>query len=297
MRAFVRLRLGELDKVLHPGDLVGRNASCALSVTDPRVSEAHAMVSLRGTSLKLLALRGRFAVGERVATEVELSAGLKVELARGLNLEVLEVGLPAEVLALEARGMPRQALSGVCSLRVGPRPELVPGFSNESDALFFSDGHIWFARFESEDRPLVVGDVLTIANLEVRVVTLALAASGHAATIVHGRIDDPLTIVVRYDTVHIRQSTRPSLVLDGLLARIVSELAVIALPVAWESVAREVWPDEADLISLRRRWDTSVARLRKKLRDAGLRTDLVRADGTGNFELFLEGEDRLEDQT
>lgn len=297
MRAFARLRIDGTERVLHPGDLIGRNASCAFPVTDPRVSEAHAMVSLRGTSLKLIALRGRFALDERVLTEVELVRGLRVELAKGLAAEVLEVALPSHVLALEAPGLPLQVLSGVCSLRVGARPELVPGFANDASALFFSDGQVWFVRLNGEDRPVVAGDSIALDGLEVRAVAMSLAASGQAATLVHGRVDEPLVIVVRYDTVHIRQSTHPSVVLDGLLARIVSELAVIGLPVGWESVAREVWPDDADQLSLRRRWDTSVARLRKKLRDAGVRPDLVRADGTGNFELFLEAGDRLDDQT
>ena len=36
--------------------------SAALHLDDPRVSEAHAMVSIRGSELKLLALRGRFQI-------------------------------------------------------------------------------------------------------------------------------------------------------------------------------------------------------------------------------------------
>ncbi|HRE89623.1 MAG TPA: hypothetical protein PK095_10855 [Myxococcota bacterium] len=222
MRAFTRLLIDDTERVLHPGDLIGRNAACAFPVTDPRVSEAHAMVSLRGTSLKLIALRGRFAVDERVLTEVELVRGLKVDLAKGLTAEVLEVALPSHVLALEAPGLPMQVLSGVCSLRVGPRPELVPGFANDANALFFSDGQVWFVRLDGEDRPVVAGDSIAVSGLEVRAVAMSLAASGHAATLVHGRVDEPLVIVVRYDTVHIRQSTHPSVVLDGLLARIVS---------------------------------------------------------------------------
>jgi len=298
VRAFVRLRFGtDLVRDLHPGDIIGRNASCALAVTDPRISEAHAMVSLRGSALRLMALRGRFAVGEKTLTELELVPRLRIELARGLEIFVEEIGLPAEVLAIEGEHLPRQILAGVCSLRHKLRPELVPGFSSDADALFFSDGHTWFSRIEGEDRPLVAGDTVLCGGGEYRAVSVALAASGQAVTVVTGRVDEPLELLVRYDTVHIRPGSRPSLVLDGLLARIVSELAVIGLPVAWDALARDIWPDDADLASLRRRWDTSIARLRKKLRDAGIRPDLVRADGTGNFEILLEADDRIDDQT
>lgn len=40
-----------------PGDLIGRLPGAALQIADPRVSEAHAMVSLRAGELVLLALR------------------------------------------------------------------------------------------------------------------------------------------------------------------------------------------------------------------------------------------------
>ena len=43
--------------VLGVGDLIGRLPSAALVVDDPRVSEAHAIVSLRRAALHLLALR------------------------------------------------------------------------------------------------------------------------------------------------------------------------------------------------------------------------------------------------
>lgn len=48
--------------VLGHGDLIGRLWSAALCLSDPRVSEAHAMVSLREGQLRLLALRGLFAI-------------------------------------------------------------------------------------------------------------------------------------------------------------------------------------------------------------------------------------------
>ena len=63
MRARVRLRLdsGEVRQLVS-GDIIGRIWGAALRLDDPQISEAHALVSMRGTALKLLALRGRFVV-------------------------------------------------------------------------------------------------------------------------------------------------------------------------------------------------------------------------------------------
>lgn len=302
MRATVRFRVGPDDvRELEPGEIIGRSWSCALCLPDPRVSEAHAMVSLRGSSMKLLALRGRFAVDDRPLTELELAAGQRIELARGLVLEVVAVALPGEVLALEGDGLPRQILSGTSSLRApqGRHPELVPGFLPGADALLFNDGLAWTLRLAlaPEDRPLVAGDTFAVGARTFRAVSVRLEAAGHAATIVSGAVQPPLHMIVRYDTVHIHRSTEPSVAVDGILARILSELATIGLPVSWEAIAKDVWPEEGDLVALRRKWDTSVARLRKKLRDARIRADLIRADGTGNFELFLQRDHKVEDQT
>ena len=64
-----------------------------------------------------------------------LAAGQRVRLAKDIVLEVLEVVVPSEVLALEGDGLARQVLGGVCSLRVAPRPEIVPGFAGDADAV------------------------------------------------------------------------------------------------------------------------------------------------------------------
>jgi len=297
MRAFVRFRLGPDDvRELGPGDLIGRMWSAALSIPDPAVSEAHALVSLRGTSLKLLALRGRFAIDGTQQTEVELVPGLRIQLTRDVTLEVVEVSLPESVLAIEGAGLPRQILAGVASLRVRPRPELVPGLVADADASFWSDGLGWMIS-TGEVSPLVAGDTFTLRGETFRAVAVALGSAGQPATLGRRAVDTPLALVVRFDTVHIHRADDPSLALDGLSARILSELATIKLPVSWSGVAADLWPDEDDLIAQRRKWDTAISRLRKKLREHRIRPDLVRADGTGNFELFLQPGDVVDDQT
>ena len=44
-------------------------------------------------------------------------------------------------------------------------------------------------------------------------------------------------------------------------------------------------------------WDAALARLRARLREGQIRTDLVRMVGAGRAELFLGPEDRVTDET
>lgn len=55
MRAYAKiLAPDDTEWLLGPGDRIGRLASAALTIDDARVSEAHAMISLRGGELRLL---------------------------------------------------------------------------------------------------------------------------------------------------------------------------------------------------------------------------------------------------
>lgn len=292
-----RLPNGE-SRDLTSGEFIGRSWNAALRLADPRISEAHAMVSLRGNTLKLLALRGRFAVDDKPLQEVELRVGLVIWLASDLRLEVTDLVLPAEVLAIEGDGLARHILGGVSTLRVDPRPTLVPGYAADGAAVVWHDGVAWMLRVAGgEDCPLEAGDGWQIGDATFRAVSVCVNQAGHSTTRALGGIDRPLTLVVRYDSAHVQRDGEPALVLSGISARILSELAIIGVPVAWEALAGDLWPDETDGTALRRKWDASLARLRQKLRDARVRGDLVRADGSGHFELYLHRTDRVEDET
>ena len=66
---------GEVAKAT-PGSILGRLSSASVRIDDPRVSEAHALVSLRGSELKLLTLRGSIRVDGRRDADVHLDARL-----------------------------------------------------------------------------------------------------------------------------------------------------------------------------------------------------------------------------
>jgi hypothetical protein len=299
MRALVRLRLpdGSLAD-LAPGDLVGRIGSAALVIDDPRVSEAHALVSLRGGELYLLSLRRMLACRGAPVSEVLLEPGLVVELAQGLALEVLAVEKPAKLVGLRSRAFGLRALGQVATVIAGPPLRLVGRFAPEGVAHLWSNGaDAWRLRLgDARPRALAVGDRFTAAGESFEVCTIDLRAASRDPTLAGGGIA-PLHVVAHYDSVEIHQPDRPALLIGGIGARIVSELVAFAGPVAWEVLAREVWRGEVDPGELRRRWDAALGRLRARLREAGVRGDLVSSDGAGQLQLVLYEGDRFDNRT
>ena len=299
MRATVRLRLpdGSLHQLGH-GDLIGRLPSAALHLDDARVSEAHALVSLRGGTLKLLALRGRFAVHGKPVSEVDLSAGLTILLARNLPVVVEECVLPEGVLAIQGDGLPRQTLSGVCSLVTRPRVELSTRYLGEAAAWIWSSGQDWRLRVAGgSSQPLEPGTEFVVDGRGFEVLTVAMEQAGLVRTQLGGGVATPIRLVSHYDTAHIYREGEPPLALAGISARVLGELVAVGTPVAWKDVAASIWPAVEDPHQLRRKWDIAVSRLRTKLRDARIRPDLIRPDGTGNIELFLGAMDEVVDRT
>ena len=298
MRAFVRLRLpdGQSAELGH-GDLIGRLWSAALPIPDARISEAHAMVSLRGQELKLLALRGRFALAGKTRSSLVLEPGQCITLADELELLVEEVHLPARVFAIEGDGLPRVVVNGVCSLLVRPRPEVLPRFVPDAPAHLFTDGDGWVLSLRGAARPVVPGDRWEIDGRSFRAVGLELETAGRSATSLEGAVGRKVRVVAHFDTAHVHPDGGEPLALNGLAARIVSEVVAFDGPVPWEVLARELWPGEDDRNLLRRKLDVNLSRLRKKLREANIRPDLVRSDGFGHVELFLHDGDAVDDRT
>lgn len=298
MLPLVRVRLADGQSTeLHSGDFIGRSDRAALCLLEPHISEAHAMVSLRSGELKLLALRGRFSVDGKPVAQVTLRPGLRVVLASRTPLIIDEVRLPEEVLALEDPHGHRQVIDSVSSLRLGASPSLVSGFAPDADAVLWTSGERLYARVgDAAPRALEVGDALDIGGQIHRVVAAPWEAVSRAPTQESTEVGAPLHLILNFDTVHIIAG--PSrVILDGIAARIVCELAAIGAPVAWQEVAREIWGrDTAGEVQIRQRWDSSLARIRRRLKEARLRTDLVHCTRGGQVELALAPGDTIEDR-
>jgi hypothetical protein len=299
LRTYILIRLedGSL-RELGPCDVIGRMWTAALTLQDPFVSEAHALVSLREGTLKLLGLRGRLVVGGKQVSEVTLTPGLEVVLSPRTTIEVVEVHVPETLLALDHPELGKRVLSGVVSVVTRPRLDVVAGANPDAAAVLWSDGLAWFARtFGGADQPIDEGSTLEVDGHRLGVVTVGVGGSGEITAVDPTSLESALHIVVRYDSVHIHREGVPPLVLDGMVARVVSDLATAGVPIGWQVMAKELWPEEDDSYVLRRNWDATLARLRKKLRAGRIRTDLVRPDRGGNVELVLARVDRVEDET
>lgn len=299
MHAHVRLRdpEGREHDLVH-GDVVGRLWTAALQLDDGRVSEAHAMVSLREGQLQLVPLRGALAVGGQPQGQVVLRPNLRVQLAQHVELEVLSVHLPEHVLGVEGPELIRQMLPAVCSVVVDPVPRIVRGWREEAPLHIWTTGETWMARSPgAAPRPAEAGLRWRVGGHEVRFVDIPILDAGPRTTRRQGAMDVPLRIVAQYDTVQLHREGWAPLVLAGMQARLVSELVAFDGPTAWATLAGELWPDEDDLPLQRSRLDTLVSRVRRRLRAAGVRADLVHTDGAGVVELLRYPHDVVENRS
>lgn len=297
MSASVTVRLPSGDRLeLLPGDLIGRTAGAALVLDDPRVSEAHALLSLRGGELRLLSLRRMVAVDGTPTSSVVLREGLRVTLAEGLDLLIEALHLPSSLPALQRTNGARTLLSGSASIFAAP-PRVVGRHEPTADAWLWSTDGVFRLRQGDAVRILGAGDRIRVGEGEWTLVDVPLEDAGHAPTRLDGAVSAPLHIVARFDSAHLHRDGRPPLVLSGRGARILSELVTFGGPVAWDVLAGEIWPDHPDPLVLRHRLDVNLGRLRSRLKAAGIRGDLVRSGGTGQVELVLYDGDTIEDAT
>ena len=288
-----RLPSGEMVKAT-PGSILGRLSSASVRIDDPRVSEAHALVSLRGSELKLLTLRGSLRVEGRRDADVVLEAGLRIYLARGVELKVVAVELPSSMTALQIRSQGRpfgeqvELTRSVYSVLPQPEPQIVPRYVQSAPAHVWNTSDGWCIRLSGQERvQLTAGASFEVAGFSVSVIDVPLPEAGITETVVSNRSYTTLQIIDRDGTIHIHPQGKRSMVLNGKPAQIISELLCMEVLAPWYVVAGEIWPRTRELKVLRRNWDQCLNRLRKKLREGGIRDNLVNADGTGNIELFL----------
>jgi hypothetical protein len=295
----VRLQLpGGRQATVAPGGIIGRLKTAACRLEDPAVSEAHALVSLRGRELRLLKLRGALTIDGHPEDDVALAPGQRIVLTDESALTVLEVHLPLEVLALRLPDQPpRELCAPSYWLTLSPTPDLIPAYVEGAAARVWSTAEDWRIQLDGEpSRRVRVGQRWAIEGVTIEACLMPLSDAGATRTV--GALTlphPPLTILDRYTSVHLLRRDRLPVVLSGKPARIVSELASTGVPTAWETAAREIWGRESDELRLRGVWDRAMSRLRTRLREHGVRDDLVRADGHGNFELFLLPGDTVRD--
>lgn len=272
------LALGDRRCWMVPGDVLGRHHRCTLAVADDRVSEAHAMLSLRGAELHLLNLRGGLRIDGRPVRDPRLVVGQSIAIAPRLELHVEDVQLPDLVWRLVGPGLDA-VLSTAVSLLLDPTPRLVPGRVRGATAHLWHDGRSWH---RDRSGPLGPDAVVEGEGWQGRLVRGTL--DGRVVTPTRTS-EQQLRIETRYDTAQIFRGEIHALTIGGVTARILHELAELDGPVHWTLVARAIWRGEPDA-RIRRRWDKRLSRLRSQLREANLRDDLVASSGGGLVELL-----------
>lgn len=291
-------RAGPSEITLHAGDLIGRISSAALCLNHPNISEVHALVSLRGNHLALLGLRGPLRVRGTTQATISLQEGQRIALCEAIELEVLSIDLPEQALALLVGGEAPAVLSAsVYALLPGPPPRLCVGFDASAVAQVWSDAaRAWISAPGGPPEEVVPGAAWIFSGVSVEATVMPLRVASTSPTWQTGRVRRPLTLVLRFDSAAILQDGHELLALSGLPARILCELHAFGAPTLWSVVAGEVWKDDQADEILRNRWDRNLAILRRRLREADVRANLVRADGTGRFELHLEAGDVVQDE-
>lgn len=297
MRATALLKLDHSEEIvsLGPGEFIGRSDMAALCVDDPRISEAHAMVSLRGHALKLLALRGRFRVRGRVVAEATLREGMRVELAQDLGMRCERIHLPTHLLGLRIEGMPPFQLMGTMTLYADTTPRLAQGFDPEGDAIFWAVGEQWRASItRAAPRVLKAGETLDISGLPVQILSIPIDDAEQPRTRTSLRV--PLTLRCLGEAVRVETPGTSPLMLTGIPGKILAALIRHDNMTTWRHICDDVWAGDASTeTALRRRFDTGLGRLRARL-DELLPDDerLIVLDGAGMVTLQLTTEDRVE---
>jgi hypothetical protein len=211
VRASARLRLPSGDVVeLLPGDLIGRTSTAALHLDDPRISEAHALLSLRGGELHMLSLRRMIAIDGKAVSSAILRTGLVIGLADGVELTVEAVHLPGALPALEAEGAGRRLLTSVASIVVAPTLQILTRYAPSADAhLWLTDGTWRLGVGDAPPRPLEPGDTFEVGPHSLSFVGVPIASAGQTPTRVDGGVQPPLRVVAQFDTVHVHRKEHP----------------------------------------------------------------------------------------
>ena len=287
--ALFSLNAEESMSAVAPGEWIGRSDLAALCVDDPRVSEAHAMVSLRGEGLMLLALRGRFRVHGKVCAELRLEEGLRVELADGLAIYCHEIILPEQLTGLNIPGLPLLTLTSTTTLFTqSAQPRVMSGYHAGGDAIFWAVGSQWRMRTPHiSSRVLVLGERLHVGELEIEVVPISLGDAARPHT--RGTLRSPLDVISLGDAVRIHRHGEAPAVISGIPGKLCAALVDHGSAMSWRELTQAVWPDDASLESaLRRRLDAGISRLRERLQHLGVDDKIVRLDGAGFVTLSLE---------
>ncbi len=263
---------------LEVGDFVGRHRMCAVQLNHPGAPMVSACVVRRGRRLFLEGQGHRPELGPDNTKRVWLEVGVTVPVHGGV-LEVLEVREPTRILAVAVADHPLQELvAPYYALRGGRRPDLLPGEIPHPDAVIVDEGASW--RISVGGRPfdpLVAGRVWQVAGTSLRTSWIDTRMPGS------GGAHEPLVVETHGSADHARisRASRHRVTLRGRAA-ILLRAAVLNRGTLGRAFTEDT-----------RSFHSALVELQDALRAHGLRDDLIRPDGLGGWELFLQATDRV----
>lgn len=281
--------------MMGPGEFIGRSDVAAMCLDDPRISEAHAMVSLRDDGLKLLALRGRFRIDGKVTMSTTLKPGLLIELAQGVDILCESVTTPDALLGVSVPGLPNLILTGTMTLDVQGVPSFKRGFDAQGDAVFWSVGTQWRVSLQGGPaQVLETGAQITCRGVVCTIISVPLDQAKLART--HNNLGTPSVFCCMNEVVRIQRVTMPVVVVGGIPGKILASLLRHGGAVRWQDVIDDVWPGDLSSLSvLRRRFDAGLGRLREQCRQTLTQgEDFITLDGAGTLTVHLGEHDRVE---
>lgn len=271
------------------GGFIGRVSTAHLRLRDPEVSEGHAMISLRGREIRILALRGPVVVNDTPVAEAALRVRQKIRLSPTTVLIVEDVVLPESVLAIEGlQGGPVELAESAASLLSAPA-RIEPGLHRDAWAWIWNEGDAWFVQ-ETGGVPtlLEVGRALERGDDRLRVISVPLGRGPNDTKAEDGA---PVRVEIGPGFARMGAGRGPMLSLGGNQADLIRLLAEADAPVHWTRLAKYFWP-EKDQPKWRDRFDAMVKELKAKLRDHRIRPDVVWS-WDGSYKLNLTGLDTL----
>ena len=268
---------------LYPGDLIGRGSFSTLLIDELQISEAHALLSLRGASLQLLTLRGEIRLdGEHgFRGEITLEAGQRIRLADDIVLEVLEVATPEYILALDGLESGRVLLT-TPEYQLGGTPLSLDGTPVEVELWLSSE--TWMHRVGGETQPLQAGTTIDAGGTTLTVSMVDAETASTRGTDSPKKVSPPPSEERIQLTIHpthtvVQPPGKEAIHITRTSARILHVTACFTQEqgaAGWDAICGEIWPK----VFTRGNWDQRKNYLRRKLTEAGIRdTFFVYAGG------------------